>query len=449
MISPFERWYRLVPRGGAGLVCDDSGIALGAVDLAPAHRNANGIYRCEVRSEAEVGRVLTLAYGQQADARVARLHRGLRRAAGWIEAGDLCLASLETVMLRLPDLTAEGMAKLAEAADLEKGGTAWQDQPRRPGGESGGGQWTSGDGGSAAEPEQPDEAVHEGRSVALDDGVYRPGVDHPAITPVAAEEAESRGSNGPPPDEVTSLKQVFPGFEPGVTAAILAPVDGVLGFSALADEANLEATMAAYRRLTAEIKEVDPSFVDAELLPEGGIAGLSFEGRNSLIDHLLMTRASAYYRLRGDAGRLQVETLRFLQKSVDGAYTKAIEEYDAGRYNPRLPRDVAVGQHMDGNVRRGLKELFSMYKIPYGPGTEIIVNNRDHNSRPPVSYRVPDLRIRDVTYDWSLTRKTAGSRQIRGFFAADARPRATVIIRPSQRGATYLLPRSSSSRSKR
>ncbi|WP_158807968.1 hypothetical protein [Beijerinckia sp. L45] len=127
MIGPFERWYRLVPRGGVGLVCDEAGVALGAVDLAPAHRDAGGVYRCEVRSEAEVGRVLTLAYGPQADAMVARLHRGLRRAAGWIEASDLCLASLKTVLLRLPDLTPEGMAKLVENAELEKGGTAWQD----------------------------------------------------------------------------------------------------------------------------------------------------------------------------------------------------------------------------------------------------------------------------------------------------------------------------------
>ena len=27
------RWYRLVPRGGAGLSCDESGIALGPVPL--------------------------------------------------------------------------------------------------------------------------------------------------------------------------------------------------------------------------------------------------------------------------------------------------------------------------------------------------------------------------------------------------------------------------------
>jgi hypothetical protein len=53
----------------------------------------------------------------------------LGRAAAAIEVGDLCLAGIETVLLRLPDLTPSALAKLAE---LEKGGTTWQDEPRVP-----------------------------------------------------------------------------------------------------------------------------------------------------------------------------------------------------------------------------------------------------------------------------------------------------------------------------
>jgi hypothetical protein len=69
---------------------------------------------------------------------------------------------------------------------------------------------------------------------------------------------------------------VFPGLRDAPGPAIpLAPIDGFFGVSALADQADLEATLVQYRTLVAEIKQVDPSFVDDELLLPGGIAGLS------------------------------------------------------------------------------------------------------------------------------------------------------------------------------
>jgi hypothetical protein len=56
-------------------------------------------------------------------------------------------------MLSLPDLTPEAMTKLAAIADLEKAGNmAWQTEPRLPGGQTGGGQWTTGGGTAAAKP---------------------------------------------------------------------------------------------------------------------------------------------------------------------------------------------------------------------------------------------------------------------------------------------------------
>ncbi len=143
-----KHWYRLVPRGGAGLVCDNDGLALGAVALARARLDERRARRCDVRSPDEIGAVLKTAYGRQPDEVVLRLHRGLSRAAKWIEAGDLCRAGIEAVMLGVPDLTPGAMAKLAEIADLEKGGMAWQNELRIPAEQTGGGQWTS-DGGGA------------------------------------------------------------------------------------------------------------------------------------------------------------------------------------------------------------------------------------------------------------------------------------------------------------
>ena len=379
----------------------------------------------------------------------------MSRAARAIEADDLCLAGIETVLLRMPDLTPQALAKLAEVAELEKGGTAWQNEPRVPAGRPDGGQWTTADGASGAPPLADMPATHasprasasgQKPTLPLDDGVYRPGIDAPHVILAggAEEEAESRRSNGPP-DDYTRLEDVFPGLRDAPGLAIpLAPIDGFLGVSALADEANLDATLGQYRALVSEIKQVDPTFADDELMPPGGIAGLTWQERNNLTNNLRMARAAAYYRMRGDVAPLQVETLRFLQNAVDAAYEKAVSEADAGRLQPRLSRTEAIGNWVDFTVRKALKNMFYSYDISYGPGEDVTINNRDYEtSESGSNYRIPDARLGDVAFDWTLSPKTISFAQIRGFFRADSQPRAAVIIRPSQLGgdSTYLIPR--------
>jgi len=355
---------------------------------------------------------------------------------------------------RLPDPKPSALAKLAEVAELEKGGTAWENEPRIPAGQSDGGQWTTAAGAPAVGAEH---AAHisprappssEKPPLPLDDGVYRPGIDAPHVILTAGEEdeAESRRSNGPP-DDFTRLEDVFPGLRDAPSLAIpLAPIDGFLGISAGIDATDVAITWDFSRALVWEIKQVDPSFVDVELLPMSGIAGLTWQGRTNLINNLLMQRAAAYYRMRGDVGRLQVETLRFLQNAVDAAYEEAVSAADAGRLQPRLSREEAIGNRVDFEVRGELRDLFASFGIPYGPGADVTINNRDYEtSEDDESYRIPDARLRDVSIDWTLVPKTISTPQIRGFFRADSQPRAVVIIRPSQLGpdSTYLIPRPS------
>ena len=449
------RMYRLAPRGGGGLACDTAGVALGAAALARVGADAAGRRRRQVQPPQGLRRIVSAAYGPQPEDVILRLHRGLRRAAAAIEAGDLCLAGIETVLLRLPDLTPSALAKLAEVAELEKDGTGWQDEPRVPAGQPDGGQWTTGEGAGGAPavaakpaaPVSPDETPRaQNPRLPLDDGVYRPGVGDPRVILVggAEEEAEPRRSNGPP-DDYTRLEDVFPGLrEAPAMAAPLAPIDGFLGFSAGADDANLEGTSGQYWRLVWEIKQLDPSFVDSEFFPPGGIDGLTRQGRDNLINSLLMERAAAYYRMRGDVGRLQVETLRFLQDAVDAAYAEAVAAADAGRLQPRLSREEAIGNCVDFEVRKELRRMFASYGIPYGPGEDVTINNRDYeSSESSKSYRIPDARLGNVAFDWTLSPKTISAPQIRGFFRADSQPRAVVIVRPSGLGpnSSYLIRR--------
>ena len=382
---------------------------------------------------------MNAAYGPQPEEVVLRLHRGLRRAAAAIEVGDLCLAGIETVLLGLPDLTPSALAKLAKFAEFEKGGTSWENQPRVPAGQPGGGEWTNEDGagGASADGPKPAEDGSPDGSASrppVDDGVYRPGTDEPRIIPAggAEEEVTPRGSNGPP-DDYTRLEDVFPGLKDAPGLAIpLAPVDGFLGISAFADEANLEATLAQYNALVADIKQVDPTFINSELLPPGGIDSLTWQERDNLINNLRMTRAVDYYQILGVVGPLQVETLRFLQDAVDAAYDEAVSEADASRLQPRLSRSEAIGNRVDFVVRQALMDLFDTYGIQYGSGKDVTINNRDYETSSNENrYRIPDARLRDIAFDWTLSPKTISAPQIRGFFRADSQPRAVIVVRPS------------------
>jgi hypothetical protein len=444
------RFYRLVPRGQAGLACDAEGVALGALDLVRARTDAKGVRRCEARSPDQVGKALRAAYGPQPDEVVLRIHRSLRQAATWIEEEDLCLASVQAVLLGLPDLTPGAMAKLADIADLEKGGTAWQTEPRIPAGQTGGGQWTTGASAPAvnfkpARHSSAESARGEQRPLPIDDGVYRPDFDKPFLihTGGAEEEEEpNRGSNGPPPD-FTTLLDVFPGLRAAPGLAIpIAPVDGYVGVSALAEFEDVENTKDLYNKLVAEIKAVDPNLVRDTLMPKGGIDAMSWQQRGILIDTLRMQRAVALYNIRGDAGPLQVETLRFLQKAVDIAYADAVKDYEAGSLKAYLSREVAIGKFVDRAVRDNLLDFFDRFGVPYGQGRSITINNRDYDtSGPKRAYTVPDARVEDVSFDWTLTFKTISTEQIRGFFGADSQICCTVIVRPSALGqnATYAI----------
>ena len=450
------RPFRLVDRGGPGLVCDEDCVALGAISLVRARRNSRSLSGCDVRSPDEINLILRMAYGPQPNEVIQRFHRALQRTARWIETGDLGRAAIETVMLRLPELTSDAKARLAWIADLEKGGPAWESEPRVPSGQTDGGQWTT-DGGGPAEaarsvlPVRPASAPYpEARRPAslLNEGVYRPGMGNSVLIPTAGgvedDEWEGRRSNGPPPEELTPLMEMFPGLRehPGL-AIPLAPVDGFFGISALADGVNAAAMLGLYRSLLVQIKAIDPHFVDHQFLP---IASMSWSGRENTINDLRMQRALAYYRVRGDIGALQVETLRYLQIAVNRAYEEGNAEYTAGRLQPRLSRAEAIGNYIDRQVRIGLRDFFNSYGVPYGKSGNITINNRDYDtSGPSPAFRVPDAKVGSASFDWTLALKTASTPQVRGFFSADSQPSMVVIVRPAQLGpnSTYAISRPS------
>ncbi|QCI79400.1 hypothetical protein E6W36_07100 [Hankyongella ginsenosidimutans] len=160
-----------------------------------------------------------------------------------------------------------------------------------------------------------------------------------------------------------------------------------------------------------DIQEIYPDYT----YPSLG-SPLTTEGRAQELNDLRMIRAAALYTERGNPDALQVETLRFLQKSVDVAYAEGVRRYNNGVLKPRLSQNEAIGNFVDQQVRRNLQIHFNTYRLNWGRGQNVTINNRDYDrSASDVTYRIPDARVGRVSFDWTLMRKLRASPQIQGF----------------------------------
>jgi hypothetical protein len=190
-----------------------------------------------------------------------------------------------------------------------------------------------------------------------------------------------------------------------------------------------------------QIRTIDPSYrLDSLGFPT------TLEGQTNLIRQLRLDRAVAFYRVKGETRPLQVETLRMMQERADSAYTEGRVLFDAGRLQPRLSREEAIGNYVDRAVRRELRDLYNVRGIDYSKGQQIRVIGREYDtfgSDP--TYRIPDARIGNIAFDVTISRKTLATPQVRGYFNSDFKPDAVLIVRPTQLGpnSTYAISRPS------
>jgi hypothetical protein len=158
-----------------GLSCDDDGLFIaGRIPIAPRVRNPDGSLSYQLRNLDEINLVLSAAYGIEIDVAGKANHLGL--VTRYMKEGKWVLAKIVAVQLGFPDLPSEAAIRRAFTADrLVKSGrhtpltkcsecrsdsrrTAARkrdvsNEPRVPAGQSGGGEWESGDaGGIGAKP---------------------------------------------------------------------------------------------------------------------------------------------------------------------------------------------------------------------------------------------------------------------------------------------------------
>lgn len=267
-----------------------------------------------------------------------------------------------------------------------------------------------------------------------------------ARRPVRPGPPMGRGPNSRAFDDPMTLEQAFPGLRNSPGGAIIVVADNILGFSGPANEMVAKLLQDQVRLLTAQIKSLDPKWHYDEIVPvdAAGKRIVTLQGLNAQVNDLRLQRASVIARVRGDYGPLQVETLRFIQQQTDNAYAKGSALLKAGRLRPRLSESEALGNYIDRRVREDLRQRYNQLGIDSAGKGPIRVNRREYDtSGDDVTYVRPDSRVTDVAFDWTLTRKTLGTRQVRRFFNSDFRPSRVVIIRPNQLGPnhTYAITR--------
>lgn len=259
----------------------------------------------------------------------------------------------------------------------------------------------------------------------------------------------NRGGRGPrkgrgrgggrSPNDPTLLDHVFPGLAKSPAGSIVRLADGVLDLTTAANEVTRELHRGEVRKLVAEIRAIDPDY-HFETLAEPQ----TIEGRVNEIKALRFRRALAFYRERQEFRPLQVEVVKIMQDRADAAHDEAVALYNAGRLTPRLSREEAIGNFIDRAVRADLRSVFNVNQVDTSRGQPVRVVGREYDSSgTDLTYRIPDARVGNIAFDVTLTEKTLRTAQVRGFFNADFRPDAVIIIRPRQLGGihTYAITR--------
>ncbi|HEU0309632.1 MAG TPA: hypothetical protein VFR36_00235 [Sphingomicrobium sp.] len=247
------------------------------------------------------------------------------------------------------------------------------------------------------------------------------------------------GNRGPPLRDPRTLEDAFPGLRHGPGGAIFGLADNFLDLTGPGQALTTELAKAHAKILVRQIQALDLHYRN-DALERGGFPSTA-EGQANLINGLRLDRAKAFYK-KGELRPLQLETLRFLQTRVDEEYRVGLDLLKAGRLPVRLSAQEAMGNYIDRQVRKQLRNFYQSHGISMARGESAQVNRRAYNSSES-TYSLPDSQVGNIAFDVSLTAKSLSTPQIRRFFQSDFRPQAIVIVRPSQLGpnSTYVLTR--------
>jgi hypothetical protein len=150
-----------VARGGAGLSCDEQGVALGPFPLVTRHTGKSPVYR--LRPRKDIARAMRAGWRGMIPEIIDHVIEGLERVTQALNDGDHVRARIMIVQMRVPGLLPSALPKLAKAAGIQKYNPNWEDEARVTAGDPDDGQWTGGDGADASDgdPKPPQVAAND------------------------------------------------------------------------------------------------------------------------------------------------------------------------------------------------------------------------------------------------------------------------------------------------
>ncbi|WP_267396935.1 MULTISPECIES: hypothetical protein [unclassified Sphingomonas] len=279
-----------------------------------------------------------------------------------------------------------------------------------------------------------------GGARATYDGASARAQTQARLAPAPEPPVVGRGGNSRAFEDPMTLRQSFPQWRGTPGGAVFAVADNLFDLTGPAEAAKAELLQGHARQLMAQIKAMDPAWHYDEIVPTDATGNpiQTVAGLTAKVNDLRFQRAAMIARIKGNYEPLQVETLRFLQESVDVAYDQGLVLLRNGRLKTRLSNQEALGNYIDRQVRTNLLRQYNRLGIISDGAGPVRVNRREYSDTDgDRTYRRPDARVDDIAIDVTLTRKTLGTSQVRGFFNADFRPRLVIIVRPRQVGADH------------
>lgn len=231
------------------------------------------------------------------------------------------------------------------------------------------------------------------------------------------------------------LLELFPGLATARGDTMVYPATGALDNIEPSIRRSDRAARAAANALIAEIREVDPGYVPPNL-NDPAIFPRTANGRVAYIDQLRQERAAALLRVRGDLQPIQLETSRFMQQRVDLAYDEGSRKYDNGEISSPFGREHAIGNYIDRTLDRELRAFYDSLGISI-EGDLVRVHRGENITFS--TYVIPDARVGDIYFDISVSEKRPTNDQVVAFFATGSRPKYVLIVRPRQRGRSYII----------
>ncbi len=237
---------------------------------------------------------------------------------------------------------------------------------------------------------------------------------------------------------------------------LLEPYFATKAAMAQLNDAMMKQRVDAFRQsmIDAGVKNVPEGYDRAYFA--GGRQGDDYAGTlnklaNQYLDHMQDHRlrevwGDNYKDIR--IGKSQMGVLEFekwvldaQQKAVDRAYTQGIEAIRRGDIKVENGQyALVVGNYVDRHQKLELRAMARAEGINDSGPSKIWGINRRIKIETPANHAIPDSRIGYNLYsDATLSRKTAESVQIQRWNAI--RPGHTIIIRPTQIGGSYIIPR--------